>query len=172
MTLHEELTNLGVMPEAATALQSAAARRAGMLIICGPAGVGKTTVAELVERYTGMRRLGDLRTQEEIVEVLRLAEGEAVVGVVRSGESFGLSSRWRDMDIPNELVERASVMTVTLRRLPKAPAFNATKDLLLAEVLGTDHAPLAGSLAEQAKTLVSAGLVTDEAARFHVPGYE
>lgn len=172
MGLHDELLAVGVMPQARIALRSAAGRPAGMVVICGPAGAGKTTLAEVLKEHATMAMLGDLRMPEDIVEALRRAERDPVVGVVRSGESLRLSSRWHDMGIPHDLISRASVTTVTLRRLPRAEPSVPPSDVLIVEVLGPSGDALTPSLAEEAKALVSAGIVSDHAARFHVPGYE
>ena len=131
--------SIGVTPQIRMVLQSVATREAGMAVLCGPAGVGKTRMAEFLQQSAGLTMLGDLRTHEDIVEALRRAEADAVVGVVRSGESFGVVSRWDDMGIAQELIARASVATVTLRRLQTGRSPRATSDLLLVEVVGPDR---------------------------------
>jgi ABC-type cobalamin/Fe3+-siderophores transport system ATPase subunit len=64
-----------------------------MLVICGPSGVGKTTLAEVLARHTGATMLGDVRMPGEIAAALSQAELASVVAVVRSGESLGLFAR-------------------------------------------------------------------------------
>jgi hypothetical protein len=172
MRIHHGLRDMGIICRAATALQEAAARATGMLVVCGPAGAGKTTLAALLEAHAGLPMLGDLRMPDEIGAALRRAEHQAVVAVVRSGESTGLSTRWNDMGIPAELVEKASVTTATVRRLPRIAPAGAPSDVLAVEVLGPDRALRTRSLVEETRALVSAGLVTVEAARLSVVGYD
>jgi hypothetical protein len=56
----------------------------------------------------------------EIGVALARAEREPVVAVVRSGESRRLRERWADMQLAPALIDRASVVTVTLRRVARA----------------------------------------------------
>lgn len=171
--VERELEKMGMAPpHAASAVTAAVARRAGGIFICGPAGAGKTTVAELVASHPGVVLLGDLRMRDEIAAALREAARTVVVAVVRSGESLGLSARWQEMGVPQALIEGAQLTVVTLRRLPGLSSGTAcSRDLHVVEVIGPRGVLLSASLAEEARALVSAGLVTDEAARLHVPGY-
>jgi hypothetical protein len=170
--LAEELQRSGVASDAARVVERVVGRPAGLVVLCGPTGVGKTSLGDVLAQLARVKMLGDLRMPHEIVGGLHQAESEVVVAVVRSGESRGLSLRWRDMGIPVALVHRASVATVTLRRLPRlTPVAGASTHLLVVEVLGPDGCLLTGSLVEEARTLVSAGLATEEAARSSVPEY-
>jgi hypothetical protein len=140
--LEQSLASVGVASHAATVLASAARRPRGMVVFCGPAGVGKTTLAQLIvaaQCRTLVHWLGDLRMSEEIRAALTLAECEPVVAVVRSGQSTGLRDRWADMALSLELVDRASLVTVTLRRLARIPESRAASpDVFVVEVLAPD----------------------------------
>lgn len=155
-------------------LDDALDRETGMLVLCGPTGSGKTTLANaLLSRHPGVVAVGDLREPENVCEAFRLARRESVVGIVRSGGSFGLASRWDDMGIPRAVVGRASVITVTLRRPPRAsPVEAGSCDILVAEIIGADRVLLTRALAEEAAALVEAGVISEEAARYHVPGFD
>ena len=163
------LAELGVAPHAADALVQVVRRDKGLVVLCGPAGVGKTTLAEALARVGGARLLGDLRFEDEVRAALWEAQKETRIAVVRSGESTRLRARWGDMGISTEEIDRADVVTVTLRRLRRVVA--ASADLLVVEVLATDGSRMTGSLVEEAAALVSAGLATASAARFDVPDY-
>jgi len=179
MSIEESLAGVGVARHAAAALAVAASRAQGMIVFCGPAGVGKTTLAQLLvsaQRHGVMHWLGDLRLPDEIGEALAQAERESVVAVVRSGQSRGLRDRWSDMGLVATLVDRASVFTVTLRRLARAGTEHARSpskmvDVLVLEILGPDGSAVTGSLADEARALVAAGVTTADEARFNVPDY-
>ncbi|AKV02295.1 hypothetical protein AKJ09_08958 [Labilithrix luteola] len=148
------------------------ARSSGLVVLCGPAGVGKTTVANVLGRHGAVTMLGDLRLPDELSAALHRAEHAVVAAVVRSGESLGLARRWQDMGIAHGLLERASLAVVTLRRLPRAsPRTDAPDDILVVEVLEPGGVLRTSSLVEEVRALVATGLVTEEAARFNVPDY-
>lgn len=168
MEVERFLEELGVDAHAAVTLTAAASRPRGMTVLCGSAGAGKTTIAQIIA--TGLKLpigawAGDLRMPGEIAAALKTASREAVIAVVRSGESRKLRQRWSDMDLADALIDSASVVTVTVRRF-------ATSASLVAEVLAPDGTSLTRSLAEQARALVFAGRITHEEARFMVPGYD
>lgn len=136
-------------------------------MLCGPAGAGKTTIAESivgVQRPTAIGWHGDLSSPEQMTSALERAASETVLAVVRSGESFALRHRWSDMGLSQSLVDAASVVTVTLRRF-------AARGALVVEVLAPDGGALTGSLADEAHALVLAGRISADEAAFMVPGY-
>lgn len=181
MSLTHSLSWIGIAPHAAAILENAASRPHGILLFCGPAGMGKTTVAQLVVAARArqvVHWLGDLRMPEEIAAALAKAANEPVVAVVRSGESHGLRSRWKDMELPDALVDHACVVTVTLRRLTRVATSSvvsdsspALPDLLAVEILAPDGTAMTAALAHEARALVAAGMTTDDEARNMVPGY-
>jgi hypothetical protein len=182
VTLEDSLTAVGVAPHAAKVLVSAASRPRGMIVLCGPVGTGKTTVAQLLvaaQPRAIVHWLGDLRRPEEIGAALARAESAPVVVVVRSGQSRGLRVRWSEMGLAATLVERASVVTATPRRLARvgaarahSPSAPTPPDLLVLEILAPDGTPLTGSLADEARALVTAGVTSAVEARFKVPDYD
>jgi len=171
--MERRLAGIGVPPHAAAALATAASRPAGIVVLCGSSGAGKTTLAELIlsaHPRPAVAWFGDLRMPDEVAAALARAANESVLAVVRSGESHGLRARWSDMGLASSLVDRASVVTVTLRRLARAhPTALPLPDLLVLEILAADGAFLTGSLDAEAHALVAAGLTTTAEALRNIP---
>lgn len=148
-----------------------------MIVFCGPTGVGKTTLAQLLvasQPQAVVHWLGDLRMADEVRTALELSARAPVIAVVRSGESMGLRSRWSDMALSRSLINAASVVTATLRRVARRQPEHAppsAPDAFVVEVLAPDGTPLTGSLAAEARALVEAGITSADEARFNVPHY-
>lgn len=159
------LEAVGVSPHAVRLLVAAARRASGMVVLCGPAGAGKTLVGSIIASDSHASFVADLRSPDDVADTLQRATQGAVIAVMRSGESSGLRLRWRDMGLSDELMAAACVMTVTLRRLPATP-----RELLVVEVIAPDGSLATGTLAEEVNALVAAGRVADDVARFRVPG--
>jgi hypothetical protein len=170
-TLEQRLAaRTGLALDVAVHLRASVARRAGLAVICGPAGHGKTTVAEILAATATVEFLGDLRMPDEIRRALVTSAVSPVVAVVRSGQSRGLFRRWDSMGIESEVQQAGRVTVVTLRLFRPAPAANWPETgprPLIAEVLMPDGAMPSGTLVDQARTLIQRGVIErGEANRF------
>jgi general secretion pathway protein E len=128
------LSDLDLAPNVAFALDRILGRSHGLVVICGPAGAGKTTTSETLRAQVAHNRVsvdlaglatgfhattstvvlaGDLRSPDDAVRACELAASALVIATMRSGRSSGVLDRLKDMGVPDDVLALAHPAVLT-----------------------------------------------------------
>jgi hypothetical protein len=154
------LVGFGVPAAAAAALGEVFHRPRGLIVISGPAGSGKSSLAEVACAELGrpVAFRGDLILPDALALAVEAAGRGLVVGVIKGGGEPAVRARLLAAGVSEAAIAAAGLAVVTLGLV-------AAVGLIVVEVRDADGRLLTGTLGEELAALVAAGAISPEQGR-------